>query len=369
MAVPCRRQQKKTITLSPRLGLSPWRQTRGQKNNLSLLRRLTVTVRLQSTKISKRGRESAGRDTEQPRFQTGDRRRGAPTSPMCHGSPSAECASVSRVSVRTCSVFFLSLTQFSIDSRLGEKLARGKTELAIFYLYKTEELTQETGLWWCEINTFAAPTWTDMTMILMGGFVETLPGHSAALPRFPSQIPEWKQVQIQRREILELSLAAVREVLGITEVCPRWTSQRVSRCCSVGPLTSASCFQPIWSAAQGFNSYQTLLRIASQGPLALFGGWNGFSPQLSVDRSRCECLRRSKANPTMAWCFESLALSLAFFAVIRSGQTNDNAHEVWLLLGAVLLLSNLALTDTSAFHCRLGSQRDSTPPTCDWEGS
>lgn len=30
---------------------------------------------------------------------------------------------------------------------------------------------------------------------------------------------------------------------------------------------------------------------------------------------------------------------------------------------SVLLLSNLALTDTSAFHCRLGSQRDSTPPS------
>lgn len=49
-----------------------------------------------------------------------------------------------------------------------------------------------------------------MTMMLKGGFVETLPGPSAALSKFPSQIPEWKQVQKQTREILELSLAAVR---------------------------------------------------------------------------------------------------------------------------------------------------------------
>lgn len=61
---------------------------------------------------------------------------------------------------------------------------------------------------------------TDMTMILKGGFVETLPGQNAAPPKFPPQIPEWKQVQKQTREILELSLAAVREVLGITELLP-----------------------------------------------------------------------------------------------------------------------------------------------------
>lgn len=36
---------------------------------------------------------------------------------MCHGSPSAQCGSMSRVSVCTCSVFFLSLTQFSINSK------------------------------------------------------------------------------------------------------------------------------------------------------------------------------------------------------------------------------------------------------------
>lgn len=62
--------------------------------------------------------------------------------------------------------------------------------------------------------------WTDTTMMLKGGFVETLSGQSAALAKFPSQIPEWKRVQKQTREILELSLAAVREVLGITERLP-----------------------------------------------------------------------------------------------------------------------------------------------------
>lgn len=62
--------------------------------------------------------------------------------------------------------------------------------------------------------------WTDTTMMLKGGFVETLSGQSAALAKFPSRIPEWKRVQKQTREILELSLAAVREVLGITERLP-----------------------------------------------------------------------------------------------------------------------------------------------------
>lgn len=186
---------------------------------------------------------------------------------------------------------------------------------------------------------------------------------------FPPKSLNGNKSKNKREKSLNFLWQLWERCLASQSVCPRWASQRVSRCCSVGPLTSASCFQPIWSAAQGFNSYQTLVCIASQGPLALFGGWNGFSSQLSIDRSRCECLRQSKANPTLARCLASLALSLSFFDVIASGWTNYNAREVWSLLGSVLLLSNLALTDTSAVHCRLGSQWDSNPPTCDWEGS
>lgn len=135
------------------------------------------------------------------------------------------------------------------------------------------------------------------------------------------------------------------EAVGITERLPELNIPALLR----QPLKSGSCSNPFEVKLLGF--YQP-----STAGVNLLPGF-----------SRSD--RRLKWVPLLSWALiDAVVFTFKDIPLWRDhcrGPQITARMKIWMLLSSVLLLSNLTLTDTSVFHCRLGSQGDSQPP-CTW---